>query len=205
MIPEIFPRSTHVSAVARVQIRPRVRQGGFSLYELIITLAIVCGLMLGSIGMYGLVRDQRLTSEINQLLGHLALARSEAITRGYKVALCPTVDNRQCEPAAEYTRWDRGLLLFADTNGNGQLDADEKVIRVHSAADNNVRIKSSRFRPHVVYQSNGLASGTTITFTFCDARGASRPRYVIISNTGRGRVAAVPPDGKADEGLERCP
>src|SRR5437868_6129720 len=101
MIPGIFPGGTYLSVVARTPIRAPTRQCGFSLYELIITLAIACGLTLASIGLYSLVRDQRLTSEINQLLGHLALARSEAITRGYRVALCPSADNRRCEPAAD--------------------------------------------------------------------------------------------------------
>jgi len=180
------------------------RQRGFSLHDLLVTLGVSGGLSLGVSSMYPLVRDQQLVAEINQLVGHLSLARSEAIKRGQKAVACPSKDSKQCDAPQDYAWWHHGLLVFIDANDNGRLDSGEPIVRTYSPTENTVRIKSSRSRPHIVYQPNGLASGTTATFTFCDAHGSAAPRYVIVSNTGRARVSTLPPDGKVDEALERC-
>jgi type IV fimbrial biogenesis protein FimT len=174
------------------------------LYELLVTLTITSGLVTAGAGVFQIVRDATQTAEINTLVGHLNLARSEAIKRGQDAVLCPSTDGRRCDAAQDYTWWHRGMFLFVDTDGNHQPDPHDPVIRIY-APSATLRIKSSRGRPHVIYQPNGLASGTNMTFTFCDPRGTAAARYVIVSNTGRARVLPKPPDGKADEGLERCP
>ena len=177
---------------------------GYSLYELLVTLAIAGGVATAGAGVSQIVRDTAQTAEVNTLIAHLNLARSEAIKRRQDTVLCPSTDGRRCDAAQDFTWWHRGMLLFVDTDGNHQPDAHDPVIRIH-APSTTLRIKSSRGRPHVIYQPNGLASGTNVTFTFCDPRGTGSARYVIVSNSGRARVSSTPPDGRADEGLERCP
>jgi type IV fimbrial biogenesis protein FimT len=202
MNPGIFPGRHGACSAAHHRQHP-ITERGFTLYELLIVLAIASGLSLGAVNLFKLVHCLRTTNEINELLGHLSLARSEAIKRQAHVVVCPTADQRTCSTATDFTRWEDGILVFVDSNQNGRRDADEDVIRIHPGG-RELRIKTSRFRSHVAYQPSGLAGGSTTTFTFCGAKARTQPRYVIISNTGRARVSDSPPDGKADDGLETC-
>lgn len=202
---------TGMSLFLRSRRSPRFRSAadffgsrGYSLQELLITLTIAGGVVATGAGATHIVRDTFQTAEINTLITHLNLARSEAIKRRQDTVLCPSADGRRCDAAKDYTWWHRGILLFVDTDGNRQPDPHDPVIRMHSPSAR-LHIKSSRDRSQVVYQPNGLASGTNMTFTFCDPRGTASARYVIMSNSGRARVSSTPPDRKADEGLERCP
>jgi type IV fimbrial biogenesis protein FimT len=183
-------------------IHRRSRQRGFSLYELMVTLAIAGGLTTGATALGAVVQQQRLSAEANQFIGELSLARSEAIKRGQEMTYCPSQDGQQCDRPSDFTWWDRGVLLFADDNDNGRVDEGEVIVRLRSSLEG-VQIKSSRARKRVQYHANGMAGGSNITFTLC-AKADTEARYVIISNTGRPRVASAPPDGRADEPLERC-
>jgi len=179
----------------------RHKQRGFSLYELIIALGLAGGMSSAGASLYDVVHHHRVAAEVNQFLTHLSLARSEAIKRGETVTFCPSTDGQRCAEATDFSWWQRGALLFVDSNDNGRVDGAETVLRVHTATER-VHIKSSRARERVLYQSNGSAGGHNITFTVC--AGQADARYVIVSNSGRARSAVRPPDGRADEPLERC-
>ena len=69
------------------------RTFGFSLIELIITVAVISILAtvaLPSMQTYSM--NDRLRTNVNILLGHLALARSEAVKRSQQVAICSSAD-----------------------------------------------------------------------------------------------------------------
>lgn len=184
-------RSTHT--------RSARRQHGFTLYELAISLSLAGGLTGAGAGLYGIVHEQRVTAEINQFVGHLALARSESLKRGTETALCPSTDGRRCDAPRDYGGWHRGVLLFADRDGDGALEAEDQVIRVLPKAERLV-IKSTHSASKIVFQPNGFASGTNRTFTLCAAGRPSKPRYLIISNSGRPRVSDRPPPGSPAAG-----
>ena len=175
---------------------------GYSLYELLITLALVGILSALGAGFSQLVHSASRTAEVNTLVTYLNLARSEALKRGLPTVLCPSHDGRACDAPAGDTRWDHGLLLFVDTDGNHRPDPQDPILQRHEALQR-VSIKSSRRRTHVVYHPDGFSAGTNVTFTVCDARGQAQ--YVIVSNSGRVRIAPLPPDGRIDEDIERCP
>lgn len=156
------------------------------------TLSIVGVLSGFGSGVYGAVHEYRATAQINQFLAHLSLARSEAMKRGTEVAICPSSDGRVCDSRAAYRGWQNGALLFADNDGDGRLEREDSVVRVLERVDRLV-IHSTRGTNKIVFQPNGLAPGTNRTFTICAATGTSKPRYVIMSNTGRARVSATPP------------
>lgn len=180
-------------------------QAGYSLHDLIITSAVVGTLATGAPGMVGLVQNSQLTSEVNELMAHLNLARSEAIVRGQEVVLCPSMNGSDCDdPRDGYAWWHGGYLVFVNTDENADRASNEPIIRVHQASPGRISIKSSEFRSRVTYRANGLSSGSTATFTFCGSLGQSPARYVILSNTGRPRVSSIPSDGTADEESELC-
>src|SRR4030067_601946 len=95
--------------------RHRLKQGGYSLYDLIITSAVASVLGVGAMGMSSLLQDARMTAATNQLMGHLSLARSEAIKRNARVTLCKSRDAVACTDASA---WQEGWLVFADDNKN---------------------------------------------------------------------------------------
>lgn len=162
------------------------RHQGFTLPELVFTMAITAGLLGWGVPAF---RDLQLnaarTREVNQLVQAVYLARSEAIKRNGVVSLCPSQDGEWCAPTG--TAWQQGWIVFVngDRDSPASRDAGEDVLRTYARWDRGV-VYSNRttlsFRPFG-------QSGVTATFTFCDDRGSPAARAVIISQTGRPRVS----------------
>ena len=76
---------------------PTARPGGYSLFELLVTLflaATLLGLALPSLD--GLIADKRLRSEADALFHAVHVARKASITRRRVVSICPSSDGRSC-------------------------------------------------------------------------------------------------------------
>jgi len=173
------------------------RQHGYTLTELVFTLAIALGLLGWGIPTFrDLERNAARTREVNQFIQAVYLARSEAIKRNGVVSLCPSLDGGRCAPPGE--PWHRGWIVFVnlDRDSPAVRDADEDLLRVYApwyrGAVNANRATLS-FRPFG-------QMGVTATFTFCDDRGPTAARAVIISQTGRPRVS----DRSASNGPLTC-
>lgn len=180
---------------ARPCPRPACRWTGYSLTEILATLA-VAGVVVGSgvPAMQSLVYDQRLTTQVNQLHGDLHLARSEAIKRAAQVTLCKSNDGAACSTVSD---WRDGWIVFADTNGNEAVDTGETIIRVGQALAAGTTLRYGASYRYVYFKPDGSA-WPNATFTFCDARGATNARAIIVWRTGRVRVW----DKSLDDALE---
>ena len=168
---------------------PRFEQTGYSIFDLIITSAVAGILSLGAVGMNGLVQDTRMTAMVNQLMGDLNLARSEAIKRGAPITLCKSNDGASCSDEAA---WRDGWMVFTDPNKNREVDAGEIIIHMQQAltGDMTLRYGETGTYTYVRYNSSGEASRAA-TFTFCDNRGADKAKAVIVYWTGRPRVSSA--------------
>ena len=94
------------------------KQGGFTLTELIMVVAIVAILLSIAVPSYRYITNSyRMSSEVNGLLGDLMYARSEAIKEGQFVTVCVTVNGKTC---TGNTSWDRGWLVFSNPNNGPQ-------------------------------------------------------------------------------------
>lgn len=178
-----FPRTSS----ARGGFRPRLKQGGYSLYDLIITSTVASVLGAGAMGMSSLVQDTRMTAEINQLMGHLSLARSEAIKRGTTVTLCKSENGADCASGSD---WRKGWIVFVDDNTNRRIDDGETIIRIEQPLDA-VALNFAGALNHdnyITYKRGGEAEPNG-TFTFCDGRGSAKARSIIVLGTGRPRVS----------------
>lgn len=177
------------SIALRFPLRPLSRLRGFTLQEMLVSVLISGTLAGGGIGIWNVIRQNAITTTANDLVAHLALARSEAIQHNSRIVMCPTRDDKNCvTPGSDYTSWQEGWLVFADKNGNATPDRGE-IVRVHAAASRGVVVRSSRYRRRVTYRPMGTAGGSTITFAVCNAHDPRLARYVIVAITGRARVA----------------
>lgn len=104
---------------------------GFNLVELLVVTTIAALLMGIAIPSYRYVTNSsRVSSEVNDLLGDMTLARAEAIRQGQPVTVCPTKDGTTCNNISD---WSSGWIVFTDFNANGQVDTDtadnDQVVR----------------------------------------------------------------------------
>jgi type IV fimbrial biogenesis protein FimT len=158
--------------------------GGYSLYELIMTLALVGLILTLGLPSFGsLVADKRLRVETDALFHAIHLARKSSIVRRRVVSLCPSGDGRSCNPGYD---WSEGWLVFAnvDRDDPPQVDENEPVISRHSVGDT-VHILANRrgftLRSTELRATNG-------TLVVCDRTGRATPRALVVSYTGRPRV-----------------
>jgi len=182
----------------RIKSRPPRHERAFSLYEALVTLAVVSTVSTIAVPSFQqLTSSQRMTTAVNSMVTALNLARSEAIKRGERATLCPSADGHACHSGgADSTAWEGGYLLYIDHNGNHEFDAGETVVWRFGATEG-LNIRSSAHRDHVTYQPNGTASGTNLTFSLCAKHGRGMPRAVIVSNTGRARTSTKTAGGGA--------
>lgn len=165
-------------------MRISLRQRGLTLIELVICLAIVAVLATVAIPSFGEMHKNTLRrSSLNNVWHAIFLARSEAIKRNSVVVLCKSRDATRCDNSPG--NWARGWLVFEnlDRDEPAQLDAGEPVLRIYDATEQ-ISVSSNRqtfsFRP----VAQGAVNGTIV---FCDSRGSSAARAIIISHTGRPR------------------
>ena len=158
---------------------------GFTLYELLMTLALAAILLsLGVPAFSGTLASSRQAAEINALFHAIHLARKESIVQRQTVSLCPSTDGRAC---AGRTDWSAGWLVFRNTDGDSPpaVDAGEVILQAHSV-DPRVRITANRvaftLRATVKRATNG-------TLVICDVADRVRPKGLVVSYTGRPRVA----------------
>jgi type IV fimbrial biogenesis protein FimT len=108
-------------------------QQGMTMIELLTVVSIV-GLLLG-IGVPSfryVTTSNRVSSEVNALLGDMQFARSEAVKEGQMVTVCPSTNQTQCD--VNSTTWQTGWLVFRDINGNQQVaTAATDILRRQSA------------------------------------------------------------------------
>lgn len=170
----------------------RPTAGGYSLYELIITIAVVAVVFAMGVPSFGkMVADHRLKVEVDALFHAVHLARKESIVRRRAVTLCPSADGQNCVQGFD---WSSGWIMFVnlDRDAPARRDSGEPVLRQFSVSlHNEVRAnrRSFSFRTTALRATNG-------TFIFCDKARRAAPRALIVSYTGRPRVSRIDTRGR---------
>ena len=169
----------------------RRNDSGYSLYELLITLMLVGILASISLPSFSATLAKgRQTSEINALFHAIHLARKESIRRRQVMTVCASTDGRSCQPSGD---WSTGWILFnnVDRDSPPEVDFDESVVLAHAVSET-VRVVGNRqaFTLRATFRR-----ATNGTLVFCDRHNRVAPKALIISYTGRPRVAYERTDG----------
>lgn len=102
-----------------------MRQRGFSLIELMVTVAVLAIVVaIGLPSFQGSLRSNRVATASNELAASVSLARSEALRSPGGAAICGTTDGATCS-----ADWDRGWMVWTDTDGNGSPGLNDRILR----------------------------------------------------------------------------
>jgi len=109
--------------------------------------------------------SNRVSSEVNSLLGDMMYARAEAIKEGINVSVCPSTDGATCFPVNS-TAWQNGWIVFTDVNANGTVEAtppnNDTVLRVQKAFGGTDTFTSDTATLYyVTFNRGGFATGLT--------------------------------------------
>ena len=172
-------------------------QAGISLLELLL-VSLLAGVLaaLGIPAFSNLLLEADMVSQVNGYVHGMHVARQEAEKYGADVALCRSIDGKNCSHAQP---WESGFIVFVnrDRDDPPQVDAGETLLQATPGYPGGV-ITANRnafvFRPFGKRSVNG-------TLSFCDRRGSGAAKSVIVSYTGRPRAAAA----DAASNQLRCP
>jgi len=164
--------------------------------ELVVVMLLIAVLAAIAIPSYKYVTtSNRMSGEINGLLGDLQFARSEAIKEGLPVTVCSSADGLTCGNS----HWQNGWIVFLDSNGSQTVDAGEQIIRTQkdfSASGDTLEPANNVTFSAITFNREGYAktdNPITVTLLLHDS----------TANTQWTRCLAISPIGALS--IERMP
>jgi type IV fimbrial biogenesis protein FimT len=131
-------------------------QHGFTMVELIVVITIVGILMaIGAPSYKYVTTANRVSSEVNGLIGDLQFARAESIKQGLTVSVCSSTDGATCSGSST---WTNGWIVFTDVGTIGTVDpASDVVLRVQGKLPSNDTLAADNSINTVTFNREGFA------------------------------------------------
>ena len=127
---------------------------GFTLVELAITVVVLSVMMAMAAPLFtGMSNSNRLTSNANEIVAAMQIARSEAVRRNARTFFCESSNGTTCTNGSPW----RGWLVFADADNDAVVDADEIVRTGTIKAPVQLLSSSNVINRQVVFRADGLA------------------------------------------------
>lgn len=170
---------------------------GLTLIELLVTLSVLSILLAVGVPSFGqFTTNNRLSSYTNTLFSHLSLARSEAVKRNTRVAICKSSNGSACTSSGD---WSQGWVIFVDQDNNANIDSSEQVITTAPALSTGFSFSGNgNVSDYISYDGQGIPKLTSGgfqsgTITMCPPAPAmaGNGRNVILSSSGRARITKI--------------
>ena len=176
---------------SRNRNRNRNRNRGYTAVELMFTVAIAGVVTALAVPNFrDFIQNNRAAEEANALVGALALARNEAVTRGVPVTVCSSADNETCAADPD---WTTGWIVFTDVNPPvGAVDdgaQPDTVLRALPALRTGSELAADA--NFVAYTASGfLSTGNVINFNLENPEcTGNNNRTISVNLQGRAAVA----------------
>jgi type IV fimbrial biogenesis protein FimT len=175
-------------------MQPLMRTRGFTLIELMVTIAILAILItLAAPSFSNVIRSNRVASQTNALVTALNTARSEASKRGLPVTVCAAKDAAFSACSGDAADWQKfGWMVFTDAFGTaGQMDtaAGDELVTVTNAPPASTQFNTAYV--FVRFNSDGSRMQPTdakvtinVRHNVCDSAN-NEQRIVDINHNGR--------------------
>lgn len=167
---------------------------GFTLIELMVTLALVVILMaVATPSFTAFQRNSELSSLANNMIASINAARAEAMKRGRRAMVVPT----------DFTNWNSGWVVFVDIdNDAAYISTSDVTIATAVPTPSYLAVtgngSAAPGTPYIMFDSSGfprLMAGGFGALTFTIQRNDvnasqqnEQTRRIIISSTGRVRT-----------------
>jgi type IV fimbrial biogenesis protein FimT len=172
------------------------RERGFTLIELLTAMGLAALLLSMAIpALDSFTSNARQTGTVNDFVSSMHVARSTAVTTNARVTICASAGGNICEAVG----WNRGWIVFSDSNSNQTVDGSDAIVATGSGS-NELSIRSGEFGGVMMFRPNGRVVGASINgssgqFTVCDDRGEEHAKVLIIDLSGRPRLSKYRADG----------
>ena len=176
------------------KIRRARRAVGFTLIEAIVVLSILIILAAVVIpGMSGFIFDSRVSGNVNEFIGAITLARTEAVKRGTLVTICISSNaDQEAATCSGGGDWAAGWIIFQESSTSdpvGTRESTEPVILRRGTLVAGVTARANPATSAMTFNSMGEQVGSVTGMLAIDFSDNNKnPRKVCINRNGRVRV-----------------
>lgn len=164
-----------------------LRAAGFTLVELLITIAILAIVLAIAIPNMNTGRSL-VVNQAREFKTALNFARNEAVNQSRVVIMCPSDDATADSPSCDET-WHSGWVIFVDQDSDGVVDGDE-ILRRHVALEGAVTIAPTPAVTSISFDNQGFTDDAS-DFLFCSDADKASGRTVMLARSGRAMRSKV--------------